>query len=121
MAPLIIQVARGGAVAAQLEQDRPAAVAAGDAAIDLQPADSAGRLVASPDVGQVVLSVPSPEGLIREPEAVHRVIDRAGSGPEPLIVEVEAAEELRDDELAVVVDAARHTSRNVILRIIGDA
>jgi hypothetical protein len=33
---------------------------------------------------------------------------------------VEAAEELRDDELASVVDAAGRTSRTVILRIMGD-
>jgi hypothetical protein len=33
---------------------------------------------------------------------------------------VEAAEELRDDELAAVLDAAGHTSRAVILRVIRD-
>src|SRR6476619_33915 len=43
----------------------------------------------------------------------------AGAGPAPLVVAVEAAEELRDDELAIVLDAP-HTSCNVILRIIGD-
>jgi hypothetical protein len=33
---------------------------------------------------------------------------------------VEAAEELREDELATIVDAAGHTSRAVILRILRD-
>jgi len=37
------------------------------------------------------------------------------------MIEVEAAEELRDDELAAVLDAAGHTSRPVILRIIRNA
>ena len=40
---------------------------------------------------------------------------------QPLVVTVDAAEELRESELAAVVDAAGHTSRAVILRIIGDA
>ncbi|MDX6642104.1 MAG: hypothetical protein QOD76_66, partial [Solirubrobacteraceae bacterium] len=34
---------------------------------------------------------------------------------------VEAAEQLRDGELDVLLDAARHSSRAVILRIIRDA
>jgi hypothetical protein len=36
-------------------------------------------------------------------------------------VVVEAAEEIRDDELAAVVEAANHSPRPVILRIIRDA
>jgi hypothetical protein len=40
---------------------------------------------------------------------------------EPLVVLVEAAEELRDDELAAILDAAGHTSRGVILRIMRNA
>jgi len=67
-----------------------------------------------------VLSVPSPETLSREPDEVRRVIDAAGNGPEPLVVVVEAADELRGDELAVVLDAADRTSRAVILRVVGD-
>jgi hypothetical protein len=34
---------------------------------------------------------------------------------------VEAAEELREDELAAILEAAGHTSRPVILRIMRDA
>ena len=67
-----------------------------------------------------MLSVPSPETLSREPDEVRRVIDGAGSGPEPLVVVVEAADELRADELAAVLDAADRTSRAVILRVVGD-
>jgi len=40
---------------------------------------------------------------------------------EPLVIVVEAAEELRTVELDAVLDAAQHTSRAVILRIIRDA
>jgi hypothetical protein len=68
-----------------------------------------------------VLSVPSPETLVRELDEVRRVIAQADAGAEPLVVVVEAAEELRDDELAVLVDAARRTSHQVILRIMRDA
>ena len=43
-----------------------------------------------------------------------------GTGDEPLVVVVEAAEELREDELAPVLEAAGHTPRAVILRVMGD-
>ncbi len=71
-----------------------------------------------PSAGEVVLSVPSPETLAREPDEVHRVIADAGTGVEPLVLVVEAAEELREEELAVVFEAAGHAPRAVILRII---
>jgi hypothetical protein len=67
-----------------------------------------------------VLSVPSPEALAREPDEVRQVLGRAGTGVEPLVVVVEAAEELREDELAAVVDAAQHAPRAVILRVLRD-
>ena len=117
---LIIQVARGGAVERQLSANAPQAVASGEVVVDVGAATADGHLE-PPDVGKVVLSVPSPEALVREAGKARRVIAGAGTGPEPLIVVVEAAEELRDDELAAILDAARHTPRAVILRIIRDA
>jgi hypothetical protein len=106
---LIIQVPRGGAVDRQLDADPPAAVTDGDAVVTALGAG-----------GEVVLSVPSPETLAREADEVRQVLGRAGTGVEPLIVVVEAAEELREDELAAVVDAAQHAPRAVILRVLRD-
>jgi hypothetical protein len=103
---LIVQVPRGGAVDRQLTASPP------------------GREVvvtALATGGEVVLSVPSPETLERERDEVHRVIAQAGTGTEPLVVEVEAAEELREEELGAVVAAAEHSSRAVILRILREA
>jgi hypothetical protein len=117
---LIVQVARGSAVDRQFSERPPEAVLSGDVVAEAEPPDPAGNLD-PPDVGEVVLSVPSPETLAREHEEVHRVIAEAGSSVEPLVVEVEAAEELRDDELAPVLSATEHTTRPVILRVIRDA
>jgi len=117
---LIIQVARGGAVGRQLDVEKPRSVASGDAVVEAGPADEAGALVA-PDHGEVVLSLPSPEALRREGEEVRRVIGEAGEGVEPLVVVVEAAEELRDEELSAVVQASQKSARPVILRVIRDA
>jgi hypothetical protein len=116
---LIVQVPRGSAVDRQLGARAPQAVASGEVAVSAGPADAAGHLE-PPAAGQVVLSVPSPEALTREADEVRRVIAQAGAGTEPLVVVVEAAEELRDDELAVVVDAAGHAPRPVILRVLRD-
>lgn len=117
---LIIQVARGGAVDRRLGRERPESVVSGNAVVEAGPADEAGALV-PPDHGEVVLSVPSPEALARKRDEVRRVIADAGQGVEPLVVEVKAAEELRDEELAVLVEAAKENPRPVILRIIRDA
>jgi hypothetical protein len=116
---LIVEVPRGGAVQRWLETAAPPAIAAGEVVVTAGPTDAEGRLEAA-GAGQIVLSVPSPEALARDPETIRRVIGQAGTGTEPLVVVVEAAEELRDEELAAVLQAAGHTSRAVILRIIGD-
>jgi hypothetical protein len=103
---LIVQVPRGGAVDRQLRASPP-----GSDVVVTSLATG----------GEVVLSVPSPETLQRESDEVRRVIAQAGTGTEPLVVEVEAAEELRDEELAAVVAAAERSSRGVILRVLRDA
>jgi hypothetical protein len=116
---LIIQVARGSAVERQLSTSPPQATAGGRVVVEAGYTTADGHLE-PPEVGQVVLSVPSPESLAREPDEVRRVIARAGTGVEPLVVVVEAAEELRDNELAAVVDATDHAPRPVILRVMRD-
>jgi hypothetical protein len=114
---LILQVPRGGTVEQGLREQPPSVIATGDVVLDTRPPDENGRI--DPPVGQVVLSVPSPETLTREPDEVRRVIDGAGAGDEPLVVVIEAAEELRDDELGVVVDAADRARRPVVLHVAG--
>ncbi|MDX6689148.1 MAG: hypothetical protein QOG15_605 [Solirubrobacteraceae bacterium] len=116
---LIIQLPRGGAVDRQLTAQPPASVASGEIVIERGQTAPDGHLE-PPTAGQVVLSVASSEALERDAADVRRVITHAGTGTEPLVVVVEAAEELRDAELAAVLDAAGHTSRVVLLRIIRD-
>jgi hypothetical protein len=116
---LIVQVPRGGAVDRQLSDQAPPSVASGDVLVQRGETDPHGHLE-PPDAGQVVLSVPSPEALARDAPTVRRVIGQAGTDTEPLVVVIEAAEALGEAELAVVLDAAAHTSRVVLLRIIRD-
>jgi hypothetical protein len=116
---LIIELPRGGAVERQLTDHPLAAVASGEAVVEPGPTDSEGNLESA--AGEVVLSVPSPEALRHDARAVRRVIEGAGTGVEPLLLVVEAAEELREDELAAVLEASEHASRAVILRIVRDA
>jgi hypothetical protein len=116
---LIIQVPRGGAVDRQLDADPPQSVTDGEVVVTAGPTDAEGHLD-PPAAGRVVLSVPSPEALAREADEVRQVLGRAGTGVEPLVVVVEAADELRKDELAAVVEAAEHAPRAVILRVLRD-
>jgi hypothetical protein len=113
---LVVELPTGGAVHVQFQDEPPPA----DVAVVALPADEAGRLEA-PDAGQVVMSVLSPEGLVRERDEVRRVIGAAGTGDEPVVIVVEAAEELREDELAAILEPARGSHRPVILRIAADA
>jgi hypothetical protein len=117
---LIVQVPRGSAVQRQLQDQPPSGVAGGEVVVEAGPTDPEGNLEAEA-AGEVVLSLPSPEALAREADEVRRVIARAGTGVEPLVVVIEAAEELRDEELAPALAATAHTSRPVILRVIRDA
>jgi hypothetical protein len=116
---LIIELPSGGAVDRQLRAQALPSLASGEVVVEDGPADADGALEAS-TAGQVVLSVSSPESLRREAAEVRRVIAHASTGVEPLVVVVEAAEELREEELAAVLEAATHTSRAVILRIVRD-
>jgi hypothetical protein len=116
---LIIQVPRDGAVHRQLREQPPSSFDGGDVVVEAAATDAEGNLEAA-SAGEVVLSVPSPEALARQADEVRRVIARAGVGDEPLVIVVEAAEELREDELAAVLAAAEHTARAVILRVMRD-
>jgi hypothetical protein len=114
---LIVQVPRGATVQRQLTEQPPPSVAGGAVVVETGPTDAQGTLEAAA-AGEVVLSVASPEALARDAAEVRRVIAHAGTGVEPLLLVVEAAEELREEELSAVVEAAAHTSRPVILRVI---
>ena len=111
---------RGGALHRQLTERPPTSAQSGEVVIEAGPTDDGGNLE-EPEAGEVVLSVPAPESLSREGEEVRRVLGQAGTGVAPLVVVVGAAEELSDEDLASVLDAAGRTSRAVILRVIRDA
>ena len=119
-AVVIVQVPRGGAVDGYLRTYPPPSVAAGRVVVDRVAAEPDGRL-GPPEAGEVVMSVLSPEALRSDQQQVRDVIRRAAPGAGPLVIIVEAAEELREDELAVVVDAAARARRSVILRVTAGA
>jgi hypothetical protein len=116
---LIVELAANSSVDRQLRAHPPSSVANGHVVLDhIAPAES-GRL-GPPEAGEVILSVLSPEAFTREQQEVRDVISQAERTDQPLVIIVEAAEELREEELAVVVDAAEHADRLIILRIIAD-
>jgi hypothetical protein len=119
-ASLIVQLPRDGAVARHFRAAPPPSVTSGRVALEHVKGDAEGRL-GPPEAGEVVMSVLSPEALIREGQEVQDVVRHAAGTDEPLVIIVQAAEELREDELAPVLAAAAHTHRRVILRIMADA
>ena len=115
-AKLIIQVPHGSSIDLYLKADPPAAIADVRVIVEHLGAGDNGRLL-PPEAGEVILTVPSPEALRRDPGQVTGAISAADAGGPPLIVLVEGAEELRDDEVGTLLDAALQTDRMVILRI----
>ena len=98
-ATLVLQLPIDGALDLALRADPPPSVADGTVALDAAPADDRGRLE-RPAGGEVVLALPSPEGILRQADDVRRALDLAGAGGQPLVVEIRAASELREEELA---------------------
>lgn len=117
---VILQIPRSGEVARQLREDPPMSVADGRVLVEHFPLDDDGRLEA-PDAGEVILSVLSPEGLRREPERVRDAVRQAAESDQPPVIIVEAAEELREDELAVVLASADRAHRILIMRVMENA
>jgi hypothetical protein len=113
---LIIQVPRGSAIERQLREQPPGSLAGHNVLVQDGPTDEQGNLEALS--GEVVFSVPGPQELARESDALQHAVRQAGTGTAPLVVLVEAAEVFADDQLAAVVAAAEHAHRPVFLRVI---
>lgn len=120
-AELIVQLPLDGPVDRNFRADPPPSLASGRIALD-HIAKTPGGDLGRPAAGEVVMSVLSPEALVREQQELRRLLSEATATDEPLVIVVRAAEELREDELAVVLDAAGQAARRpVILRVESDA
>ena len=117
---IIVQLAPGSQVDRQLSVNPPPSVASGAVVLEHEQPGPSGRL-GPPDGGEVVLSVLSPEALTREPDEVGAAVTRPADPHQPPVVIIEAAEELREEELAVLAGAAARADRVAILRIVADA
>src|ERR1700752_4748968 len=109
---LIVQLAHDSLTDRNLRAQPPPSLVSGRVVLDHVVPEVPGRL-GPPEAGEVIMSVLSPEALRREPDQVRDVIRRAPEESEPLVILVEAAEELREDELTVVADAAARAHRRV--------
>ena len=118
-AVVIVQLPRGSTVDQYLRTYPPPSVASGRVVLDQMAAEPDGRLGPT-ETGEVVMSVLSPEALTRDQQQVRDVIRHAAAAG-PLVIIVQAAEELREDELAVVLDAAARARRDVVVRVMAGA
>ena len=116
---VIVQLPRDSAIDHELRAYPLPSVARGQAVLDHVRPGTDGRLE-PPEASEIVMSVLSPQAL-RQPSEVRDAIELAPEKHRPLMIIVEAAEELREEELAVVVDAAERAHRQVIVRIMADA
>lgn len=116
-AELIIQLPRGSSVDVHLREEPPASLTDRRVVLEHLTAGPDGKLE-PPEAGEILLTVPSPEALRRQAgEVLREVVDAEEDGG-PLVVLVEGAEYLRDDEIGAVLDAAAATKRVLLLRIL---
>jgi hypothetical protein len=120
-AELIVQLRRDSEVDRNFRANPPPSLANGRVALDHIAEGPAPGQLGPPEAGDVVMSVLSAEGLRSQQDELRQVVSEAPTGDEPLVIIVEAAEELREDELHVVLDAAILARRAVILRVQADA
>jgi hypothetical protein len=119
---LIVRVRQDSRLEHQLRDEPPTLLAQGNS-VSLDPVaspSSGAGTIEPPRPGQVVYALPSPEGLVRERQELHDAVSGAPHGDEPLVIVIEAGNELRDDELEAAVRAADTTSRPVILTVLRD-
>ena len=116
---VIVQLPRDGAADRELHAYPPPSVASGQVVLEHVRAGAGGRLE-PPEDSEIIMSVLSPEAL-RQPSEVGDAIEQAPEKRRPLMIIVEAAEELREEELAAVVGAAERARRLVIIRIMANA
>jgi hypothetical protein len=119
-ARLIVELVRDSEVDRNLRADPPPSLQSGRVVLDHFPGDEDGRL-GPPEAGEIVMTVPSPETLRRDQPEVQEAVLGAEDEDQPPVILVEAAEYLREDELAPVLEAADLAQRVVILRILSDA
>lgn len=111
---VILEVPAGSPLERQLRDDPPAAGRI--VVVGIEP-DEAGS-IPPPPVAEVLLSVPSPETLPRQTDELRRVIERGPDVPEPLVILVEEAELVRDEELEPIVEVALRGRRTVVVRVL---
>jgi hypothetical protein len=116
-AELIIQLPRDSSVDVHLREEPPASLTDRRVVLEHLTAGPDGKL-APPEAGEILVTVPSPEALRRNPDYVLEVVTAAAEDGGPLVLLVEGAEYLREDEIAPVLEAAAATKRVLILRIL---
>jgi hypothetical protein len=84
--------------------------------VETGPTDEQGNIEQL--AGETVLSVPSFEELERQMDGLRHLLQRAGTGAQPLVIVVGAAEEIEDQVATAVVAAARDAPRPVFVRVI---
>jgi hypothetical protein len=110
---LIVQMPEGGALERRLRAEPAVGQSEEVTLAPVRPVSPG--LIDPPQAGRTVFTTASPEGLVRERDELLRAVETAGAGSAPLTVVVEGAEELREDELRAVLDAAAHAKRDLIL------
>jgi hypothetical protein len=113
---LIIQLPAGSALDLQLQKEPPPSAADRRVVIEPVQPGADGRIV-PPEAGRVVLSFLSPEDLRREAEQIGREFS-LNTGSEPPVVVLQVAEELREDQLGILLRAAEQAKRTVLLCVL---
>ena len=117
--PVVVLVPSGSRPHHALRDDPPPSVAGGAVVVSpVTPVGTTSR-IEPPDSGHVVFSLPSPDVLLRDADDVRRAVDLAPHGPGPVVVVLEAADELREEHLALLVEAGARAPSPLVVALLG--
>ena len=117
--PVVVLVPRDSRAHHALRDDPPPSVAGGAVVVTpVTPVGTTSR-IEPPATGHVVFSLPSPEVLLRDADDVRRAVDLAPPGAEPVVVLLEAADALREEHLALLVEAGARAPSALVVAVLG--
>jgi hypothetical protein len=117
--PVVVLVPRDSRAHHALRDDPPPSVAGGAVVVTpVTPVGDTSR-IEPPATGTVVFSLPSPEVLLRDADDVRRAVDLAPPGAEPVVVLLAAADALREEHLALLVEAGARAPSALVVAVLG--
>jgi hypothetical protein len=119
---VVIRVYDGGRIAKQLREDPPSAIKEGQVAVepvrDEDDNDGSAGQVVPPGTGGGAFVIRTLDALMAQRIEVREKVADAGGRGEPFHITVESADEIRNEHVEMLLEAAENVGQVVIIRVL---